>query len=100
MFLDYLVNNKLYLKKDISIQCAEIIDDVPNGVPYDFTWSDIHEWVELKEVINILSIDNNEFLFVKDDKKYIYWCDVSIFFKLRCKNKAEIREMNLNKILE
>ena len=90
MFSDYLVSNKLYLKKDISIECAEIINNRP---------SNIHEWIELKESINILSIDNNEFIFMKGDKKYIYWCDVSIFFKLRCKNKAEIREMNLNKIL-
>ena len=91
MFSDYLVSNKLYLKKDIRIECAEIIDSKPRY---------IHQWVELKELINIISIDKNEFIFMKGDKKYIYWCDVSIFFKLRCKNKAEIREMNLNKILE
>lgn len=26
MYLDYLIDNKLYLKEDISIECGEIVD--------------------------------------------------------------------------
>lgn len=92
MYSDYLVNNKLYLKEEISIQCAKYNKRFGS-------WSKKHEWVKLKEHIDIFSLNDNEFVFTKSNEHYIYWCDISIFVKLRCKSKSELRDESIDKIL-
>ena len=101
MYSDYLVNNRLYLKEEISIQCAEYSEH--NG-----TWSGIHEWVPIKDYIDIFSFDVKDgggfygggFIFNYYGKHFIYWCDMSIFLKLRCKTKSEVRDESIDKLLQ
>lgn len=94
MYSEYLVNNRLYLKEEISIQCAEYSKH--NG-----TWSSIHEWVPIKDYIDIFSFDIKDgFVFTYYGKHFIYWCDISIFLKLRCKTISDIREKNIDKLLQ
>jgi hypothetical protein len=93
MYSDYLVNNRLYLKEDINIECAEYFESK--------TFSDIHEWVIIKDYIDVFSVTNlNLIIFNHSRKKFIYWCDVSIFLKHHCKTKLEVRDEHLDKILQ
>lgn len=93
MYSDYLVNNRLYLKEDINIECSEYIET---------TWSNIHEWVIVKDYIDISHFvaNNGGFVFNYHGKTFIYWCDMSIFVKLRCKTKSELRDENIDKLLQ
>jgi hypothetical protein len=93
MYSDYLVNNRFYLKEEISIECAEYSEN--NG-----TWSGNHEWIPIKDYIDIFSFVKDGFVFVGQGKHFIYWCDVSLFAKLHCKTKSEVREENIDKILQ
>ena len=95
MYSDYLVNNnRLYLKEDINIECAKLESDSD--------WSSVHEWVIVKDYIDILDFVKNEggFVFNYHGKTFIYWCDMSIFIKLRCKTKSEVRDENIDKLLQ
>lgn len=94
MYSDYLVNNKLYLKEEISIECAEYYE-------YNCSYSGIHGWVPIKDYIDIFSFDVKDgFIFNYDGKHFIYWCDMSIFLKLRCKTKSEVRDEHIDKLLQ
>lgn len=103
MYSDYLVNNRFYLKEDINIECAEYIETHNlHYVKYNGTWSNIHEWVIVKDYIDILDFVKNEggFVFNYHGKTFIYWCDMSIFVKIRCKTKSEVRDENIDKLIQ
>ncbi len=109
MITDYLINNRLYLKEKIRIQCAKlIITDDKTG-----HWNPIHEWVELEDFIDLIPITTksdvpaairisgiDSFVYKKDDKVFIYWCDVNIFTELHCLTIKEVRNNKLNEILD
>lgn len=95
MFLDYLINNKFYLKEKIRIECAEVKED--NGT---LSISGEHEWIEIEGIMYIHSIDRHEILFYKDNRNYVYWCDVIKFTEFYCKTKSEVREQNITEILK
>ena len=102
MYSDYLINNRFYLKEDINIECAEYFQ-------YSGDFSDIHEWVIIKDYIDVFSVtgctrpgnvNSNLIIFNRSGKKFIYWCDVLIFLKHNCKTKLEVRDEQLAKILQ
>lgn len=109
MYSDYLVNNRFYLKEDINIECAECFESKDSNKPFDRTFSDIHEWVIIKDYIDVFSVtvctmpgnvNSNLIIFNHSGKKFIYWCDMSIFLKLYCKTKSEVRDENIDKLLQ
>jgi hypothetical protein len=89
---NYLIGNKLFLKKKINIECA-IFSDLGG-------YSNTHTWVELVDSIDIISIGSGSFIFKSMDKAFIYWCDVNIFTKLKCKDIYDVREDMLTEILK
>ena len=100
MYSDYLVNNRLYLKEEISIECVEYYE-------YNGSYSGIQnvignvKTVPIKDHIDIFSFDVKDgFIFNHDGKHFIYWCDMSIFVKLRCKTKSEVRDESIDKLLQ
>jgi len=94
MISNYLIGNKLYLKENISIECAIYYGNR--------RWSSNHAWVELEDHIDIVTIiPNNGGLIFKyvtttDEREYIYWCDINTFLKMRCKSIEDIRDDKLN----
>ena len=92
MIHNYLVGNKLYLKEKISIQCAIYYGNR--------RWSNNHDWVELEDYIDVVNIipNNGGFIFKFVDKEYIYWCDINIFLKMRCKSIEDIRGEKLKEL--
>ncbi len=92
MYSEYLVNNRFYLKEKTNIECAEYFE-------YTGNWSGNHECVIIDDYIDIFSFVKNGFTFIHSGKHFIYWCDISIFLKLHCKAKSEIRNEYLDKIL-
>jgi hypothetical protein len=89
---NYLIGNKLFLKEKINIECAISHDGL-------LSYSNIHTCVELEGSIDIISIDSR-FIFKSMNKTFIYWCDVCIFAKLKCKHISDFREDILNEILK
>lgn len=105
MYSDYLVNNRLYLKEDINIECAEYIETTWSNIKkniFSQKQKIVHEWVIIKDYIDISHFvaNNGGFVFNYHGKTFIYWCDMSIFVKLRCKTKSELRDENIDKILK
>ena len=114
MITDYLINNRLYLKEKIKIQCADLI------ISSDSTgyWNTNHQWVELEDFIELvfptqknslayplhgrmvlLNGQETSFIYKKDDKVFIYWCDVRYFLEKNCLTIEEVRNIKLNEIL-
>jgi hypothetical protein len=106
MITDYLINNRLYLKEKIRIQCADLI------ISSDSTghWNNYHQWVELEDFIELvfptqkrhvlLNGQETSFIYKKDDKVFIYWCDVRYFLEKNCLTIEEVRNNKLNEILD
>jgi hypothetical protein len=91
MISEYLINNKFFLKEKISIECAREI--------FQSNWSSNHEWLDIEKESDILLIRDHEFVFIYNNIKFIYFCDTDLFMKLHCNSKSEIRENNLNKLI-
>ena len=113
MITDYLINNRLYLKEKIRIQCADLI------ISSDSTghWNNYHQWVELEDFIELvfptqkrsvllngsgITVDGQEtsFIYKKDDKVFIYWCDVRYFLEKNCLTIEEVRNNKLKQIID
>lgn len=83
-----IYQNKFYLKKEITIDCATIIN---NQISIK------HTTLKLNNTINLLQVNQQEhhFIFEHNNIIYIYWCDLNIFMDIHCKKLPQIRKEKL-----
>lgn len=78
---------KIFLKEPHTIMCASVWDQ------------EEHFNLEIKDYIEVYTIESHEITFLYKNVLYIYWADMSMFLK-RFKTIDEIRDKKLSNLIE
>lgn len=96
MYEDYILNDYIYPKAKITMDCNQTVYNFK-----DSRISDVNNHVvEIQEKAKVIHVDRHEIVFEIENKYYVYFADMNIFFEdARIYTISELRENKIYKIL-